>query len=42
MDYKNDQLLYNLFGVNPLNSYDEVAYVSKYMCVHMNPNYSDI
>lgn len=31
MDYKYDQKLYDLFGVDPLNSYDEVAYLSKYL-----------
>ncbi|XP_018569884.1 dual oxidase maturation factor 1 [Anoplophora glabripennis] len=29
MDYKYDQVLYDLFGINPLNSYDEVAYLTK-------------
>ncbi|KAJ8969472.1 hypothetical protein NQ317_015287 [Molorchus minor] len=29
MDYKYDQKLYKLFGINPLNSYDEIAYISK-------------
>ncbi|CAG9856538.1 unnamed protein product [Phyllotreta striolata] len=29
LDYKYDQQLYNFFGVNPLNSYDEVLYLTK-------------
>ncbi|KAJ8970438.1 hypothetical protein NQ314_001233 [Rhamnusium bicolor] len=37
MDYKYDQELYNLFGVNPLDSYDEVAYLTKEERMQLRP-----
>ncbi|KAG5886749.1 hypothetical protein JTB14_019446 [Gonioctena quinquepunctata] len=29
MDYQYDEMIYSFFGVNPLNSYDEVVYLTK-------------
>ncbi|KAJ8922367.1 hypothetical protein NQ315_004310 [Exocentrus adspersus] len=37
MDYKYDQELYNFFGINPLNSYDAVAYLTKQERLRFKP-----
>ncbi|XP_023023133.1 dual oxidase maturation factor 1 [Leptinotarsa decemlineata] len=40
MDYQYDEYIYNFFGVNPLNSYDEVVYLTKEERLHLRPKKS--